>query len=128
MDALDSRVKKIEANYANRVYLTVLGCFQAILSICLWLSNGNHRPIIVPEANNTGPSAPSASGNTVTIGDAKKPEPQRDYLTTLELGDREGVAQRTITTWIAEGRITPTPIQKGRCWLIDTQYKILPPK
>lgn len=51
MDGLEQRVQKIEANYANRVYLTVLCCIQALLSICLWISNGNHRPIIPTEAS-----------------------------------------------------------------------------
>lgn len=68
-----------------------------------------------------------ASGNTVTIG-AKETatEAPRDYKTVAEFAESAGLAPRTISSYIAEGRIQPQPVKAGREWIIPATSRILP--
>jgi len=69
--------------------------------------------------------APSNT-NSVQIGGASKEKPQREFLNSDEVGEREGVSSRTVTSWIEQGRIYPQPTRQGRAWVIAADYRILP--
>jgi hypothetical protein len=71
--------------------------------------------------------ASSVHGNNVQIGAGISPEnPQRDYLRTDEVAEREGVAPRTVLEWVYDGRISPPPIKTDRAWQFAADYRILP--
>ena len=81
-----------------------------------------------PMLHNMPGTAPSNT-NSVQIGttngmDAAKP--QRDYLRTDEVAEREGVAVRTVTEWVKDGRFFPMPKQHGRGWEFSVNYELLP--
>ncbi len=69
-------------------------------------------------------STPSNTNN-VQIGD-HQPTPQRDYMTSEEVAEKEGVSARTVTYWIEQGRIEPPPTKSDRAWIISANYRILP--
>jgi hypothetical protein len=71
--------------------------------------------------------ASSVHGNNVQIGAGISPEnPQRDYLRTDEVAEREGVEPRTVLEWVYDGRISPPPIKTDRAWQFAADYRILP--
>lgn len=72
------------------------------------------------------PHPVEASGNTVTIGNASAKEAPRDYKTVAEFAENAGLAPRTVTAYIAEGRIQPQPVKAGREWIIPASSRILP--
>lgn len=96
--------------------LMVLGSVSTILTIVKFF-------ILIP--NGTTTPTPSNS-NSVQIGDSNTKQPQRDFLNTDEVGEREGVTSRTVTTWVEQGRISPPPTRQGRAWIISANYRILP--
>jgi hypothetical protein len=105
----DIRALKIRVNV-----LLILGILSFILTIA---------KLFIPSLS-TNPAPPSNT-NSVQIG-GHKPTPQREYLSTDEVAEREGVSARTVTSWIEQSRIAPMPIKSDRAWIIDRKYKILP--
>jgi hypothetical protein len=72
------------------------------------------------------PPAPTITGgNNVTIG-ATGPTPRREYFTVNEVAEKEGIAERTVLTWIAAGRLQPAPVKGDRSWIIPADYRIQP--
>ena len=65
---------------------------------------------------------------SVNVGQAGKEMAKsgREYLTVAEVALRENVAERTITDWIAKGRIEPLPMKKGKEYTIAAEYRVLP--
>jgi len=72
------------------------------------------------------PATPPTNTNSVQIGGTEQPKPQREYLDSDEVGEREGVSSRTVISWIEQGRISPQPTRQGRAWVISANYRILP--
>lgn len=72
------------------------------------------------------PHTPSTNSNSVQIGADSKENPQREFLNSDEVGEREGVTSRTVISWIEQGRIEPQPTRNGRAWTIAAGYRILP--
>ena len=70
----------------------------------------------------------SGVSQSVNVGQADKAlaKTGREYLTVAEVAKREGVAERTITDWIAKGRIEPMPMKQGKEYTIAEKYRILP--
>lgn len=95
--------------------LLVLGTLSFILTLA---------KIAIPALNHS--PAPSSNNNSVQIGGAEKPKPQREFLNTDEVAEREGVSTRTVTNYIETGRIYPQPTRNGRAWIIADDYRILP--
>jgi len=67
------------------------------------------------------PSAPAQNTQDVRIGETSALNPQRDYLSTDEVAEREGVTARTVTSWINGNKVF-----QGRAWIIAEDYRILP--
>lgn len=86
----------------------------------------------LPEPPSATPnSAPSGNSNSVQIGAAlpvsSAEDSRKNYLTTAEVAARENIAERTLLTWIAEGRIVPPPDKSNRAWIIPANYRVQPP-
>lgn len=71
---------------------------------------------------------PASNSNSVQIGEAPASLPSgRDFLNVNEVAAREGLSPRTITDYIATGRMDPPPTRNGtRPWAIAADYRILP--
>lgn len=83
-------------------------------------------PTVVP-VKEVQPTTNTAEGGSVRIGLNRPGEDsQKTYLTTREVADKEGVSQRTVTSWIQSKRIDPEPVQADRAWQISVDYRILP--
>lgn len=50
----------------------------------------------------------------------------RDLIEDYAYRTGETVNGDTVRRWIAEGRIQPPPVKKGRVWMIDPDYRIVP--
>jgi hypothetical protein len=50
----------------------------------------------------------------------------RDYVTTADIAQRQGVTERAVIDWIAEGRIDPMPVKSGKQWVIAKNFRIVP--
>ena len=50
----------------------------------------------------------------------------RDYLTVAEVAEREGVAERTVVSWIESNRFLPVPQKLGKEWTFAADYRLLP--
>jgi hypothetical protein len=105
----DIRALKIRVNV-----LLILGVLSFILTIA---------KLFIPSLSTNPP--PSSNTNSVQIG-GHKPTPQREYLSTDEVAEREGVSARTVISWIEQSRIDPMPIKSDRAWIIAVNYRILP--
>lgn len=75
----------------------------------------------------------SNSGNstaTIITGDASKlaseQAERKGYLTTEEFAQRIGKDRRTVLTYIAEGKISPAPVQDGREWRLAVDSRLQP--
>jgi hypothetical protein len=68
------------------------------------------------------------SGASINVGkaDEKVAESARQYLTVKEVAERESAAERTVISWIENGRIEPAPIKAGKEWQISAEYRIPP--
>jgi len=70
--------------------LLAMGVLSFILTVAkLLMPSFSHVPTTTP--TNT---------NSVQIGGASKEKPQREFLNSDEVGEREGVSSRTVTSWI----------------------------
>jgi hypothetical protein len=117
------RVDKLEADVRKAVRLGYITAASSIVSLALKMAPqpAAHAPPAAP------PNSPAtASGNTVTIGDAAPAAAPRDFKTVSEFAEIAGLAPRTITAYIAEGRIHPQPVKSGREWVIPENSRILP--
>lgn len=88
------------------------------IAIQLYIPHG------LPAAPAPAPALPSQN-QSVTIGATGLPNvSQRTYYTTEEVAELEGLSPRTILTYIAQDRITPTPYRTDRHWQISKDYQI----
>jgi len=112
MEEMESEIRalKIRVNV-----LLILGVLSFLLTIA---------KLFIPSLS-TNPT-PSTNTNSVQISGADKANPQREYLSTDEVAEREGVSARTVTSWIEQSRISPMPIKSDRAWIIAVNYRILP--
>lgn len=71
----------------------------------------------------------SGVSQNVNVGQSDKAlaKSGKTYFTVAEVAERAGVAERTIVSWIAEGRIQPLPVKEGKGYVISAEYSILPP-
>lgn len=110
------------------IILTSLGAVLRIgQALHLIPDNTAPAPAVMPGPG-PGGSAPSGNSNSVHIGAGSFQETRKTYFTTAEVAARESIAERTLLTWIEEGRISPAPQKIGRAWSIPVDYKISPPR
>lgn len=81
--------------------------------------------LIFPDFTPHATPTPSNT-NSVQIGENAKAQPQREFLNSDEVGEREGVTSRAVISWIEQGRIYPQPTRQGRAWIIAADYRLLP--
>jgi hypothetical protein len=110
MQEMETKIRSLEIRIN---VLLVLGTLSFLVSLAKLL------PILAPQ------HVPS-NLNSVQIGNASKEKPQREFLNSDEVGEREGVSSRTVTSWIEQGRIYPQPTRQGRAWTIAADYRLLP--
>jgi len=110
--ALNTRVDKL----MMRMNITILIGLIGLILTLYKLFSAVQYPQVSPPTNT----------NSVQIGGAEQPKPQREYLDSDEVGEREGVTSRTVISWIEQGRIYPQPTRQGRAWVIAADYRILP--
>lgn len=119
MDDIEIDMKAMKTDmYALKVRMNILmaiGFISFLLTLAKFFMSApsSHLP-------------PPTNTNSVQISGADKPTPQREYLSTDEVAQREGVSARTITSWIEQSRISPMPIKSDRAWIIAVNYRILP--
>jgi len=51
----------------------------------------------------------------------------KTYLTVAEVAKREHIAERTLISWIEQGRLEPPPTKEGKAWIVAAEYRIKPP-
>jgi hypothetical protein len=110
MQEMETKIRSLEIRIN---VLLVLGTLSFLVSLAKLLPILSH------------PNTPS-NLNSVQIGNANEKKPQREFLNSDEVGEREGVSSRTVTSWIEQGRIYPQPTRQGRAWTIAADYRILP--
>ena len=99
-------------------YTVILGIVVALLNLVI---NGSQaRSVVLP---------PAGGNSTVSIGAKTTSDSvsHRETLTTEEVAAREKVTPRTVTNWIASGRIDPPPSKDGKSWAISANYRLSPP-
>ena len=111
--ALNDRVDKV---MTRMNILMIIGLLSPIASLLIKFF------LVIP----TPAATPPNNTNSVQIGGTEQPKPQREYLDSDEVGEREGVTSRTVINWIEQGRISPQPTRQGRAWIISANYRILP--
>jgi len=105
---------------------TSITVFFALLKFAIPAPAEHHQIPILP-VKEVQPTSNTAEGGSVRIGLNRPGEDsQKTYLTTREVADKEGVSQRTVTSWIQSKRIDPEPVQADRAWQIAVNYRILP--
>lgn len=63
----------------------------------------------------------TATGNTVTVHQGDKPESNREWFTSRDVAEKEGVDPRTVLQWIEDGEL---PAEKvGKEWRIPLDYQ-----
>jgi len=117
---MEKEIKTMKSDmYALKIRMNILmiiGAISLIFTIVKFFLSLNIDNIPTPSTNT----------NSVQISGADKVNPQREYLSTDEVAEREGVSARTITSWIEQCRISPMPIKSDRAWIIAVDYRILP--
>ena len=117
---MDEQIKALNLRVDSLMTrMNVVLVFSAIgfLITCVKLAMSVSQPHSAPAPTNT---------NSVQIGNADEKKPQREFLNSDEVGEREGVSSRTVTSWIEQGRIYPQPTRQGRAWIIAADYRLLP--
>lgn len=104
---------------------------MGVLSIIVWMfmqiMSLNTRVTLLEFRAGAVVGTGSPLSNSVSINDAAKGAMhQRDYLTTADVAEREGVSVRTVVDWILKGRIDPEPEKRGKSYTIAENYRILP--
>jgi len=110
--ALNDRVDKVMTRMS---ILMIIGLLSPIASLLIKFF------LVIPT-----PVSPPTNTNSVQIGGTEQPKPQREYLSTEEVAEREGVSARTILSYIVANRVSPQPTRQGRAWVISANYRILP--
>jgi len=113
MSELETRLDKLETRMNSVLVLQVIGIVVSILLFALKMAFN-------------APSAPAQNTQDVRIGETSALNPQRDFLSTDEVAEREGVTARTVTSWINGNKVFPPPTRQGRAWIIAEDYRILP--
>lgn len=105
-------LESINGHIAKIVWIILVAVLTAVLSLIL-------RPM---------PTATGGNNASVTVGatEGALVKSQRDYLTVKEVAEKEKVEERTITSWIENGRLFPQPVKAGKAWTISANYRILP--
>jgi len=109
---MESEIKKLKTQCWRTEFWAVCGLVLGIIKLV--------QPMI-----HQSPVLPTNT-NSVQIGAESKEKPQREFLNSDEVGEREGVTSRTVISWIEQGRIEPQPTRNGRAWIIAADYRILP--
>lgn len=114
--------ERIESNEKRGVW-TFIGVWSGVFLTIIKLLTPATPAVI------QAPASPTTSGNNIKIGldGQNQPSPQRAYLTTKDVAEKEAVETRTVIDWIAKRRIVPAPERSGdRQWAIAADYRILP--
>lgn len=110
MSELETRLDKLETRMNSVLVLQVIGIVVSILLFALKMAMGMN-------------ATPAQNTQDVRIGETSA---LRDYLSTDEVAEREGVTARTVTSWINGNKVFPPPTRQGRAWIIAEDYRILP--
>ena len=109
IQVLERSCVRVEIGVYVSIFIGIIKLFQGAMD----MPQGNPSPI--------------TSGNHIKIGMGELTDPQRSYLTTKEVAEKEGVTPRTVVEWIDRRKIIPAPERNGdRAWAIAANYRILP--
>lgn len=113
---MESEIKQLKKQVRRTEIWAVIGLVISFIKL------------IQPLMNPIQPVTPATNTNSVEISNAgaMAKEPQRDYLRTDEVAQREGVAERTVISWVHARRFEPMPVQGGRGWEFAADYRVLP--
>lgn len=114
---MESEIKQLKKQCRRTEFWAVCGLVISVFKLI--------QPLMHP----LQPVVPATNTNSVEISNAGAmvKEPQRDYLRTDEVAEREGVAERTVISWVHARRFEPMPVQGGRGWEFAADYRVLPP-
>ena len=113
MDDIEIEIKALKIRVNIILTLGVLSFILTVLKLLM--------PTLSAQPHTLPPNT-----NSVQIGAESKEKPQREFLNSDEVGEREGVTSRTVISWIEQGRIEPQPTRNGMAWIIAADYRILP--
>jgi len=114
IEAMEKKIEGLQRQVAIILAMNALSLLLTIVKLFI---------MTAPEAEK---GQPPSNTNSVNISEHAATAPQRDYLTTDEVAQREGVTTRTVTTWIDAARFDPQPERNGRAWRISNSYRLLP--
>jgi hypothetical protein len=129
---MEARMKEIEKEIALirkeiRLAKWIPSCVSVVCAIACKLFTPAPLPPPPQPAEVKKSTTSEAVGNTVNIGlDDSKADPQRDWLTVAEVAEKEQLSERTITTYIASGRIEAD--KSKRAFRIPKTYQVQPPR
>jgi len=112
MDEMETEIKLLNRKVNFLIVLSAVGTLVTVVKMLLALPHT--------------PNTPPTNTNSVQIGGTNELKPQREYLSTEEVAEREGVSARTILSYIDGNRVSPQPTRQGRAWVISADYRILP--
>lgn len=127
--SVEAAIAELRRSSATRSFILACSLFSVLGNTFLYIMV---RLVLGPVAGipveRPAPAPPTqASGNTVTIGAAADAAaPARDFDTVAEFAKANGLATRTVLSYIERGRIDPAPRKDGREWIIPRGSRILP--
>lgn len=122
IDSLQQRVGALEAGMAG---LEVIKNRQGWLMIIGIVSLAVHIAFKAAERQHAAPGNVTAGAQSVTVGAVPKEAPPRDWVTTSEFAEREGVSPRTVQSWIAAGEVPAARDPEGRAYRIPADFRRL---
>lgn len=115
LEHLNDTMKGIQATIARIGWIIIGAVLVAVVGLVL-----------------KSPDAPRSHNSTsVNVGAAEAAKltsetSRRDYLTTADVAEREGVSESAVLDWIALGRFIPPPAKEGKAWTFAKTYRLTP--
>lgn len=115
---MESEIKQLKKQVRRTEIWAVIGLVCSLIKLLQPLMNpaGSAPPVMPTNTNSVEISNAAAMAR----------EPQRDYLRTEEVAEREGVAERTVISWVRKNRFDPMPVQRSWGWEFAADYRVLP--
>jgi hypothetical protein len=127
IDALRIELAQVRQDKADRTELqAALSKTQRTVIVVGVASMAVHLMIQAFKTEHAKPTPISTGSQSVTVGAASPVSPQKEYLTTEEVAEKEGKTPRTIQDWCQTGRILGAE-KRGKIYVIDPDYEVLKP-
>lgn len=113
--------KRLDQNVWRSWAILILTTLGLVLNIVRF--NRDFHPAASPPVNISPQISPTQTNGS---GESAKISPARDWITVREFAEANGMAERTVLAYIAQGRIDPFPVKTERAWQLSADSRILP--